>query len=420
MVAATRLRTSGPLVTPRTAIPVAIRRTPSPRPAPVAAAVLALQRTAGNAAVSRAIATGQVGVQRQGGASVAVTGVRVSPARTSVPVPAGTSIRATATPRNATGVVFSLTPGSATLASGTSIDPTTGIVTVDPQQAGGTVSARATSADGSFAELEFRLVETPAAITSTSSTATGDYAAQFVHTFSSAGPTTAGLEGSNINERFASLRVNTPFGPFALRANAAGSHGWDLDASGTMAGHDTVSMDNSVDAQPFVPTASNPAPASTLPQSFSMTQNLHTKSFPSGRLGATPFTTTQHVRRLEEQGGEFFFVVEAGLASESIKYVGPPVYRNATVDQASVEASEPRPRTGAWARNEVSVTVEALPAASPVEYWIQGNALGCTVTSTGRVLVGDRAGRITVRAGNRRRGRFDAVTVTVTPRASAP
>ena len=384
------------------------------------AAVLALQRTAGNAAVSRAIATGQLGVQRQGGAPVAVTGVAVSPARTSVPLPAGTGIRATATPRNATGVVFSLTAGSAALAGGTSINPTTGVVTVDPQQAGGTLAARATSADGSFAELEFRLVETPAAITSTSSTATGDYEAQFVHTFSSAGPTTAGLEGANINERFASRRVTTPFGPFSLRANATGSHGWDLDASGTMAGHDTVSMDGSVDAQPFISSAANSAPAAALPQGFAMTQNLHATSFPSGRLGATPFMSTQHVRRLEEQGGELFFTIGAGLATESMKYVGPPVYRHATVDQPTVEASAPRPRSGAWTRNEVNVSVEALPASSPVEYWIQGNALGCSVTSTGQVLVGDRPGTIKVRAGSRRRGRFDAVTVTVTPRASTP
>jgi hypothetical protein len=352
---------------------------------------------------------------------VAVTGVAVSPARTSVPVPAGTVIRATAAPRNATGVAFSLTPGSAAPASGTSINRTTGVVTVDPQQAGGTLRARATSADGSFAELEFRLVETPAAIVSTSSSVTGDYEAQFVHTFASAGPTTAGLEGANINERFATLRVNTPFGAFALRANPAGSPGWDLDASGTMAGHDTVSMDKAgVDAQPFIASASNPSPSGALPQGFAMTQSLHAKSFPSGRLGATPFTTTQHVRRLEEQTGDLVFTIESGGVPESIKYVGPPVYRNASADQASVEASGPRPRTGTWTRNEVSVTVDALPAASPVEYWIQGNALGCSVTSTGRVLVGDRPGTITVRAGSRRRGRFDAVTVTVTPRASTP
>jgi hypothetical protein len=188
-----------------------------------------------------------------------------------------------------------------------------------------------------------------------------------------------------------------------------------------MAGHDTVSMDSSgVDAQPFIPSASTPAPAGALPQGFSMTQNLHAKSFPSGRLGATPFTTTPHVRRLEEQGGELVFTVGSGGVTESIKYVGPPVYRNATVDQPSVEASALRPRTGTWTRNEVSVTVEAMPAASPVEYWIQGNARGCSVTSTGQVLVGDQPGTIRVRAGSRRRGRFDAVTVTVTPRASTP
>ena len=59
-----------------------------------------------------------------------------------------------------------------------------------------------------------------------------------------------------------------------------------------MGGTDKVSIGKGVDATPFVKNASNPSPAKTLPQGFSMTQKLHAKTFPSGTLDDAPFTTT--------------------------------------------------------------------------------------------------------------------------------
>ncbi len=67
---------------------------------------------------------------------------------------------------------------------------------------------------------------------------------------------------------------------------------------------DNVSIGPGIDASPFVKNASNPAPGKTLPQGFSMTQKLHAKTFPAGTLDDAPFTTTDHVRTLEEQGGK--------------------------------------------------------------------------------------------------------------------
>src|SRR4051794_7917614 len=108
--------------------------------APIGAGqVLSLQRTAGNQAVCRAIATGSiqrddaapaVAGQPSAGAEPAaagdVTGITVTPQKARIPLEAGVMITAAARPAGLAGVVYSLSAGSTSPAAGTSIDAGTG------------------------------------------------------------------------------------------------------------------------------------------------------------------------------------------------------------------------------------------------------------------------------------------------------
>ena len=86
--------------------------------------ILSLQRSVGNYVVSRTIRTPlqrsahHETVQREGEpqpmASVSVAGVSINASKVSVPPSSGSSIKATATPGNATGVKWSLEKGSVT------------------------------------------------------------------------------------------------------------------------------------------------------------------------------------------------------------------------------------------------------------------------------------------------------------------
>jgi hypothetical protein len=259
------------------------------------------------------------------------------------------------------------------------------------------------------------VIEKPTTIASSAGTAAGTYEATFRHTLTGASGTGSGVERANINEKFDSLSVDTDFGKFTLQANAAGSGGWDLDAKGKMMGDDHVSIDKGmIDANKFVKTASNPSPAKTLPVGFTMVQHLHAKSLPSGKLDAAPFTNVDHVRTLKEDGGALKVVLSAGT-DVAIAYAGPAVYRDAKADKTSVEASAPKPASGEWKRNSVQVSVTAEPSSAKVKFSITGNALGCSVDASGKVLIGDQAGTITVRAGDGG-SHFDEVAITITAR----
>jgi hypothetical protein len=388
----------------------------SPRPgAPLADdAVLSLQRTAGNRAVGRAIDRGLI--QRDDKPPASLTGLSITPQKASVPLSSGTAITAAAQPAGAGTIKYSLKPDKVSPAAGTKIDETSGAVTLDAKQPGGSLKARAEN-ESSYAEATFKLVEKPAAIASSAGTAAGTYEGHFVHTFTSAGTSAAGLDGENINEKFDSLTAETPFGPFSLTANAAGSTGWDLDSTGKMAGPDKVSIGKGIDANPFVKNASNPAPAKPLPQGFSMTQKLHAKSFPENTLDAAPFTTTDHVRTLEDVGGKLKMTLKAGAGSVSIDYAGPPVFRNIKADKTSVDASPEKPKTGTWKRNEVQVSVDTDPAGAKVKYSLSGDALGCTVDQSGKVLIGSAPGTIKVRAGDATH--YDEIAIEIKKPAAA-
>jgi hypothetical protein len=399
--------------TPQPAPPVAA---PAVVPVATESVVLSMQKTVGNRAVCRAIASGVLARDDAEAASdAAFSGVSVSPSQSTMPLESGTTITASTTPANA-NAKFSLESGTVGPAAGTKIDESSGKVTLDAKQPGGdmTVKAENSAAEGS---AQFRLIEKPKEIASTSSSQSGAYTAHFTHTFSSSGASTAGLNQANINEKFDSLTAKTPFGgDFTLQANKAGSKGWYLDSSGTMAGPDNVSIGKQIDASPFVKNASNPKPAAALPQGFDMTQKFHFKTLPSDKLEDAPFTTTTHGRHLVEDGGTLKMKISAGKGSELIDYAGPPVFRNATADKTSVEASPPKPKTGTWKQNEVQCSVDVVPSGGAVKWSITGEKLGCSVDASGKVKIGETAGTITVRAGDGTH--YDEVTITITAPAA--
>lgn len=378
-------------------------------------AILALQRTAGNQAVCRAIAGGMLA--REDKADTPVSGVKVTPQKMTLPLESGTSPTASA---KGSGIKWTLEAGTVAPAAGTTIDETTGVVSVDAKQSGGKLKAKGTNAV-SWGDGQFRVIEKPKDIASTSSSVAGNYEAHFTHTFNSSGAGQSGLEDANINEQFDSTTAKTPFGPdFTLTANAAGSAGWFLSSSGQMNTVDKVSISVAgIDAGPFVKNASNPSPAKTLPQGFKMTQKLHFRTFPSDKLEDAHFTTTDHVRELVEKDGKLMIRLGAGKKDEHIPYAGPAVFRRARADKTTVETSAAKPAKGKWTQNEVQVSVDGEGKSATPKFSLVGDALGCSVDgSSGLVKIGDKAGTITVRAGNSTN--FDEVQVTITAPAPKP
>ena len=387
---------------------------PAAEPSAVAA-VLALQRGAGNRATARLLRDAK---------QVAVTDVALSSVRASVP--ADGAVTAKPKPANATGVTWAVEKGTADPA-GTSVDAA-GSVTVADTQEGGVVNVKATSDEGSWAFAPLTVSEKPTTLAETSPSDTSTkarYRGEFTHTFTGKSGDKTKLEGANVNEKFDSLTADTPFGAFDLAANAAGSQGWFLDGAGAMTGTDKVSIDKSmVDARKFVKSASNPSPAKPLPAGFTMTQKLHAKTWPSGRLDGAAFTTTPHVRTLTDANGPLEFVISAGKDSVTIDYEGPPVYTNAAASPAKVVAAPPKPKAKgeAWDRTEVQVTADVRPSTAKLEFSLTGDKLGCEVDkASGLVKIGDKPGTIKVRASDGTSGHYDEVAIEITARpAPAP
>jgi hypothetical protein len=191
---------------------------------------------------------------------------------------------------------------------------------------------------------------------------------------------------------------------------------------------DHVTIDKTLpDVRPSITSASNPSPTGDLKKGvgFTMTQHMHAQSLPSGKLDDAPFADIPHVRQLEERSGDVKMVVKAGKDEVEQDYEGPPAFRNARASPAKVEASPPKPKSGAWQRNEVTVSADAIPSTAKTVFSIveTGAArLGCEIDSaTGIVKVGDKPGTITVRASAGGAAKhFDEVKVTITPAAASP
>ncbi len=373
-----------------------------------------VQRLAGNAAATRWLQrlTGGRVVQRDD-AAVALTGVSVNNAKVTFPLESGVTLRATAKPANATDVKFSLEAGGASPAAGTTIDETSGAITVDAKQDGGDMKVKATGASN-WVDSPFELVAMPKAITATSGTAAGgtDYGGGFVHTFSAASGSASGLKNANINEQFDSLSASTPFagGKFSLQANAAGSTGWFLDSSGAMTSPDNVTIGSTgIDIGDFTKSASNPSPKTGLPAGFSMTQHFKAKSLPSGQL--QQFTDTTHRRTLN---ADATFEVAAGMDKVSKPYTGPPAFTNAKASPSTIMASPPKPKSGTWQQAKVQVTCDVVPSTESAKFKITGPALGCKVDAGGEVSIGADPGAVTVRVSGKGT-HFDEVQITITP-----
>jgi hypothetical protein len=390
----------------------AVTARPIPIAAPgAAAAVLALQRSAGNQATVRAL--------MRADESVSVTGVKLSEDRASIP--SDGPIQTIVEPANATGVTFKLEKDTVEPA-GSSVDEK-GVVTVGETQEGGTILVRATGDNGSTQSYKLMVAEKPTTLTATTIGHGSDptmYATTFVHTFTGKSNDPTRLEGANFNERFDSPSVPTPFeGPYEPRVNPINADGWFLNASGAMTAPDNLGIKKSIiDVRKFIKSASNPSPEAKLPQTFTFSQRLHARTFPSKKLHAEPFTTVEHVRTLEEKNFTVYLTTKAGLGEVPLGYEGPPAYQGIVAEPAKVEASPPKPAEP----SKVSVMAEVLPLSAERKYSIVGDALGCEIDEYGEVLIGSTPGKITVRVsdGAKEPGHYDEVVIEITPPPAAP
>ena len=398
------------------------------------AAVLALQRAAGNAAVG--LALGSPTVQRAPAKAVGPIGINNS--RISVPIPAAATLQATVPAGQS--VNWSLVADSAAIDAGSSIDAT-GLVTLGGTQAGGRIKVKAEDSGGSGSTFErpVGLMKAPGSIASTKKTGAAggaNYGAKFRHTFAAAGGGPGSeCEGVRVNEVFsgiptpmaASHAMTTPFGAFTLKTNdpASTTAGWVVNSSGEMGGDDHVTIGNGVDIRPLVKNTSNPTPAQTLPASFSAVQDLRSMEVPTNTY-RPKFASPAHVRGLREPSpGAPEFFVSANGTEHVDTYVGKPAVRNAKAATPTVVASEPpppKPKKGAPALPKpvpatMQITAESTPAGAPLTFSIQGAALGCSINAkTGLLTIGVTAGTVTVRAAEAQGKSFDEVVVTITAR----
>lgn len=369
-------------------------------------------------------------IYRQPAQPVALNGVTVNHDRVTVPPPAGHGLAATIDPPNATGVTLALAAGTATLATGTRINNTTGAIAIDSKQTGGSANVEASQTLGTkttthFAALNFTAI--PGKITATTPSTlgiAGSYGGGFIHTFAPPkGSSASTLELAHINEKFAAgsgklLTITGTLGTFKIDINDPdlATEGWDLDSSGRMAATDDVGFDHATaDARPFVANASNKSPANRLPQAIAVTQSLRNLNFPSQTYGATVATTT-HRRAIEDRSGKLKAVTSANATGINVEveeaYAGPTVFRNANATPASVPATTPAPPGGtAAAATTSTIAVDAEGGGTPT-FSINPPDLGCTIdAATGVLTPGATKGTVTAQAGDGTN--FDETKVTI-------
>lgn len=376
---------------------------------------------------------------RQPAGLVPLTGVTVNHNRVTVPPVGGLSFSATKTPANAQGVTLSVVGDNATIAAGTTVDNTTGAITVAVNQTGGSAhveaSQNATGPGGATlvsttpATAPFNFTAIPSGITSTSASAsgtTGFYGGDFTHTFTSPAGGQTALERSHVNEQFAgvsgtTLTISGTLSTLAITVNNPGSAaaGWDLDSSGMMAGPDHVTWSNNVDARPFVANASNPSPNAGLPQALTATQSFRNLTFPNQTYGAAAVATTTHRRAIEDRNNRLNAVTSAnasGINEEIVEdYEGPTVFRRCRATPASIRMSLPTPPGGTPpAVDTTTITVDAEGQPATPTFSIRRPDLGCTITPGGVLTPGMTDGTVTVRAGGA--ANFDETTVVIRPR----
>jgi len=379
----------------------------------------------------------QPGLFRQAASVVELTAASVNHTRVTVPPIVGLTFTARKTPANATGVSFSLVGNDASLTAGTMINSSSGAITVDPAQTGGSAHVEAsqttTAPDGSSTiqtfTVPFNFNAIPSGISSTSAiTAAPDgfYGGDFTHTFLSPAGGQAALDRSHVNERFpgasgTTLTITGSFGPLTIHVNSPNlaSAGWDLNSLGDMVAPDHVTWSDRTDVRPFVANASNPKPTDTLPQALTAPQEFRNLSFPNQVYGTTAVASTTHRRALEERNNQLTAVTSAnatGVNEEVVEvYRGPTVFRRCSANPASVRMSLPTPPGGSPPAVDITtITVDVEGQDADPRFSIQGDALGSTITQSGDFTPGMTAGNVVVRAGSSTN--FDEVTVTIEPR----
>jgi hypothetical protein len=389
-------------------------------------------------AIAGAAAPAAAGLFRQPAATVPLAGVSVNHDRVTVPPPGGLSFTASKDPPGASGVTFSVVGDNAVIAAGTKIS-NAGAITVATAQTGGSAHVEAqqttTAPDGSTstttATAPFNFTAIPSGITSTSAAAannSGFYGGTFTHTFGSPGGGPTALELAHVNEQFAgasgtTLTITGKLGTLTITINSPNSAtaGWDLDASGTMAGPDNVSWSNTVDARAFVANASHPSPNPALPQELTATQNFRNLTFPAQTYGAATVASTTHRRAIEDRSNQLKAVTSAnatGINQEVVEdYAGPTVFRRARATPPSIPVTAAAPPGGtAPAATTTTVAVDAEGQTATPTFTILSPDLGCTITPAGVLTPGSTVGTVTVRAGDS--VNYDETTVTLT--AAAP
>jgi hypothetical protein len=373
------------------------------------------------------------------GISVGATlsGAAVTTDRFTVPMESGVALKATMAPSNATDVTLSVLPDTAKVDAGTSID-TAGAITVGAGQTGGKVKVQAAQPDGTTKATFVLFSAVPGKFASTTATRisnTGTYGGLFRHTFTSPAGGATALEGSHVNEKFAAAKgtkLSFTGPPLAAKATLnvnvndpdSASVGWNLDSSARMVDPDRISWAaNLADARPFVKNASNPKPATTLPQALTATQDFRNLSFPSKKYGSTVIDSTTHRRALEDRkdAGQdrVKAITSANLVEVVDDYEGPTVFRYASADPASIPAATPAPPGGTAAKptkSRISVKKDGQSASEKFE--VIDPKRGSSVDGFGLLTPGTEAGPVTVRIGDGTN--FDEVTVTITAAAPAP
>lgn len=396
----------------------------------------------GFAALTEAPATAYT-LLRQGSSIVALAGLTINQKRVTVPPEPTLSFSATRTPANAPGVTLSIVGVNATIDPGTTIDNTTGAITVAAAQTGGSArieaTQNATAPDGSTLvsttpfTAPFHFTAIPSAITSTTASRRGIaglYGGDFTHTFSSPAGGQTAVERSHVNEQFAAAKGTTltlkgPLGTVTVAVNDANSAtaGWDLDSSGEMVAPDHVDWGNTIDARPFVANASNPSPSPGLPLELTATQNFRNLSFPSRSYGAPAVASTTHRRAIEDRSTGLKAVTSANAPAinEEVEedYVGPTVFRNCVATPNSIPAAIPPSKGGtAPVPTTSTISVSAQGKSATPKFSVRPPDLGCKITAGGVLTPGTTAGTVTVRAGDSTN--YDETTVTITAQPATP
>ena len=360
-----------------------------------------------------------------------------------VPLMGITEVTATPVPASAAGrLAWTLAAGTAQVAAGTQVTAQ-GAITFGAAQTGGTIRVTATQTlpDGSSntADRELGLHSHPTGINSTSEVGAASggatvYGAVFDHDFASADGNVTSLENVAVGEQFpgspnpngTSHTVATPFGSFTLStknlaATPANGSNWFLTGGALGGTHDSVTMDRSmVNIGDFITSASKPAPANTLPSSFSVTQSLNWFCWQTSQWNA--ITDVPHERTLRDAGGSPEFAVTVNGTEHTDTYTGHPAIFRARATPASIP-----PTTDRRSPSRTTIAADTLPGTLPaghaLRFSIVGPPLGCSINATSGVLTaGNQAGSVKVRVRDSvaANPNFDEVTVQIATPAPTP